>query len=54
MEDENVQNGLDWMLKKQNKQGYWEAGNKKSTIEDHLWVTFAVLRVLKRFGLLDL
>ena len=54
VENENIQKGLDWMLKKQNKQGYWEAGNQKSTIEDHLWVTFAVLRVLKRFGLLDL
>jgi prenyltransferase beta subunit len=54
LENENVQKGVDWLLKKQNKQGYWEAGNKKSTIEDHLWVTFAVLRVLKRFGLLAL
>lgn len=54
VENENIQKGLNWMLKKQNKQGYWQAGNTKSTIEDHLWVTFAVLRVLKRFGLLDL
>lgn len=54
VENENLQKGLNWMLKKQNKQGYWEAGNQKSSIEDHLWVTFAVLRVLKRFGLLEL
>lgn len=54
VENENLQKGLNWMLKKQNKQGYWEAGNEKSSIEDHLWVTFAVLRVLKRFGLLEL
>ncbi|HEA64625.1 MAG TPA: hypothetical protein ENI02_00570, partial [Candidatus Aminicenantes bacterium] len=53
-ENENIQKGLNWMLKKQNKEGYWEAGNLKSTIEDDLWVTFAVLRVLKRFGLLEL
>jgi len=53
-ENENLQKGLNWMLKKQNKQGYWEAGNIKSSIEDHLWVTFAVLRVLKRFGLLEI
>ncbi len=54
VENENLQKGLNWMLKKQNKQGYWEAGNQKSSIEDDLWVTFAVLRVLKRFGLLEL
>jgi hypothetical protein len=53
VENENLQKGLNWILKKQNKQGYWEAGNQKSSIEDHLWVTFAVLRVLKRFGLLE-
>ncbi len=54
VENENLQKGLNWLLKKQNKQGYWETGNEKSSIEDHLWVTFAVLRVLKRFGLLEL
>ena len=53
-ENEDIQKGLNWILKKQNKQGYWEAGNIKSSIEDHLWVTFAVLRVLKRFGLLEI
>jgi hypothetical protein len=52
--NENLQKGLNWILKKQNKQGYWEAGNQKFSIEDHLWVTFAVLRVLKRFDLLEL
>ncbi len=54
VENENLQKGLNWILKQQNKQGYWETGNPKSSIEDHLWVTFAVLRVLKRFGLLEL
>ena len=54
VENENIQKGLNWMLKKQNKQGYWEAGDEKSSIEDHLWVTFAALRVLKRFGLVEL
>ncbi len=52
-EDERIQRGLEWLMKKQIRQGYWESGNKKSTLEDHLWVTFAVLRVLKRFGLFD-
>jgi prenyltransferase beta subunit len=53
IEDERIQIGLEWLMKKQTKQGYWEAGNKKSSLEDHLWVTFAVLRVLKRFGLIE-
>lgn len=53
LEDERIQKGLEWLMKKQTKQGYWEAGNKKSSLEDHLWVTFAVLRVLKRFGLIE-
>jgi len=52
--DEKIKKGLNWVLKKQNKQGYWEAGNRKFSVEDHLWVTFAVLRVFKRFGLLEL
>ncbi len=53
-EDERIKRGLEWLMKKQTDQGYWEAGNKKSTLEDHLWVTFAVLRVLKRFGLVEI
>jgi prenyltransferase beta subunit len=53
IEDERIQIGLEWLMKKQTKQGYWEAGNKKSSLEDHLWVTFAVLRVLRRFGLIE-
>lgn len=51
-EDGRVQKGLDWLLKKQNSQGFWECGNNKTTMEDHLWVTLAVLGVLKRFDLL--
>jgi len=53
-EDERIQKALDWLLKKQTPQGFWESGNKKSSLEDHLWVTFAALRVLKRFGLIDI
>jgi prenyltransferase beta subunit len=53
IEDERIQRGIEWLMKKQTKQGYWEAGNRKSSLEDHLWVTFAVLRVLKRFGLIE-
>jgi len=54
LEDERIQRGLEWLMKKQTEQGYWEAGNKKSSLEDHLWVTFAVLRVLKKFGLIEI
>lgn len=47
-----IQQGLEWLLKRQNSQGFWECGNKKATLEEHLWVTLSVLRVLKRFDLL--
>ena len=53
-DNEKIQVALDWLISKQAKQGYWEAGNKKTTLEDHLWVTFAVLRVLKKFGLFEI
>lgn len=53
-ENERIQKALAWLMNKQNDQGCWEAGNKKSTLEDHLWITFAVLRVLKRFGLAEI
>jgi prenyltransferase beta subunit len=51
-DNETIQKGLEWLLKRQNSQGFWECGNKKTSLEDHLWVTLAVLRVLKRFDLL--
>lgn len=51
---EKVQQGLKWLQRKQKKEGYWESGVAKSALEDHLWVTLAVLRVIKRFGLLEL
>ncbi|MBM3284573.1 MAG: hypothetical protein FJY81_01735, partial [Candidatus Aminicenantes bacterium] len=50
-EKEMIQKGLAWLIRKQNSHGFWECGNKKATLEDHLWVTLAALRVLKRFGL---
>jgi len=49
-----IQLALNWLHKKQNQQGHWKAGFKKSSLEDHLWVTLAVLGVIKRFGLLEL
>lgn len=51
---EKIQQGLRWLQRKQNKEGCWESGASKSSLEDHLWVTMAVLRVIKRFGLFDL
>lgn len=53
-EDEKVQYAINWLLKKQSPDGYWKSGLKKSTIEDHLWVTVSVMRVLKKFGLLSI
>lgn len=49
-----IQHALDWLLQRQTSQGFWKAGFKKSTIEDHLWVTLSVLRVLKNFGLMEI
>jgi len=53
-ENGKIQQALEWLLSKQNVHGYWESTHRKSTIESHLWMTMAVLRVLKRFGLLTL
>jgi len=54
LENKPIERTLEWLLKRQNSQGFWEYHHKKSSLEDHLWVTLAVLRVLKRFGLLEL
>ncbi|MFB0564563.1 MAG: prenyltransferase/squalene oxidase repeat-containing protein [Candidatus Aminicenantaceae bacterium] len=53
-ESGKIQHALQWLLSKQNNQGFWESIHRKSTLESHLWMTMAVLRVLKRFGLLNL
>ncbi len=54
LEDPNTRKAMEWLMRKQNPQGYWEAPSKKSSLENHLWITLVVLRVLKRFGLLEL
>jgi len=54
IKDSKIQQGLRWLQRRQNKNGDWEAGTSKSSLEDRLWVTLSVLRVLKRFGLLKL
>jgi len=53
-ENRKVQQSLEWLLKMRNSKGYWESNYRKAALEDHLWVTFAVLRVFKRFNLLEL
>jgi prenyltransferase beta subunit len=53
-QEENIQRAIHWLIKRQNTHGFWETGNRKSTLEDHLWVTLAVLKVLKRFKLFEL
>lgn len=52
--DERIQKALLWLKSRQSREGFWESGVAKSSLEDHLWVTLAVLRVIKRFGLLKL
>jgi len=52
-EEEEIHKALEWLQKRQSPQGYWKSGIKKSTLENHLWVTLAVLGVIKRFGFLD-
>lgn len=54
IKNEKIQQALRWLMRNQNKDGYWEARIAKSSLENNLWVTIAVLRVLKRFGLFEL
>jgi len=48
-----VKPALNWILKKQNSNGYWEFRSKNYSIEDHLWITLAILRIMKRFDLFN-
>jgi len=54
VKNEKIQQALRWLMRNQNKDGYWQARITKSSLENNLWVTIAVLRVLKRFGLFEL
>jgi hypothetical protein len=47
-----ISQSLEWLLSKQDHRGYWESDATKATLEDHLWMTFAVLRVFRRFEIL--
>jgi len=53
-ETPSIKKALNWLLRRQKTQGYWEAGFNKANLEDHLWVTLVVLRILKRFDLIDI
>jgi len=54
LEDPQIQQAVNWLLKRQTSDGYWKSGLKKAVLEDHLWITLAVMRVLKRFGYFEL
>lgn len=51
-EEKKVRLSLEWLIRRQQPAGQWESRRDKATLDDHLWVTLAVLRVLKRFGLI--
>jgi hypothetical protein len=48
--DPAIGKGLAWLQAKQDENGYWLSNAPHSGWDDHLWLTFAVLRVFKRFG----
>jgi len=50
---EGIQPALNWLLRKQNSAGYWESGSLEKSLEDRLWITLAVLRVIKKFDLFN-
>lgn len=52
IENKQIQLSLRWLINRQTPQGYWPSGLKKSALEEHLWITLAVLKVLKNFKLL--
>lgn len=52
-EHEKIKPALQWLFKKQNSSGYWTSDNKKAGIEDHLWVTLSILRIMKNFELIN-
>ena len=51
-EDRRLRLGLEWLMRHQHPAGPWEARRGKASVDDHLWVTLSVLRVLRRFGLI--
>ncbi len=54
VEHPKIKKAFDWLMKRQDSHGYWKAGSAKASLENHLWVTLSVLRVIKNFGFLEL
>ncbi len=52
-EERRVRLSIEWLLRRQQASGHWESRQDKAGLDEHLWVTLAVLRVLKRFGLIS-
>ena len=51
-EEPAIVKGLEWLKRRQAGDGSWQSTDSRAGGEDHLWLTLAVLRVLKRFGAL--
>lgn len=49
---DRVKQALDWLMRRQTSAGYWESRGDKANVEDSLWVTLAVLQMLKHFEVL--
>jgi len=54
IEHPGIKKAFDWLMKRQDSHGFWRAGSNKATLEDQLWVTLSVLRLIKQLGLLEL
>jgi prenyltransferase beta subunit len=48
-----IPQALDWLMRRQLVAGYWESKPEKPSLEDHLWVTLSVLRILKTFEVIN-
>jgi len=48
-----IPQALDWLMRRQLGAGYWESHQEKASLEDHLWVTLSVLRILKKFNVIN-
>ena len=47
-----IPQALDWLMRRQLGAGYWESKQEKASLEDHLWITLSVLRILKQFEII--
>lgn len=49
---DRIKQALDWTMRRQSSAGYWESKGDRSNGDENLWVTLAVLRMLKHFEVL--